>query len=102
MGILIGESITPSVLHLLLVSTPIIVVMTVATLASSLALAGVLQRRLQTDACTALLSCAPAGMTQMPIIADELGADLSQVTVFQLTRYLCSVAVLPILFRFML
>ena len=69
---------------------------------SVMALAGFLQKGLGTDACTALLACAPAGMTQMPIIADELGADLPRVTVFQLARFLCSVMVLPIVFRVLL
>ena len=37
------------------------------------------------DAPTALLACAPAGVTQMTVIADEIGGDVLVVTLFQLT-----------------
>jgi membrane AbrB-like protein len=102
MGIAMGESVTPQTGPLLLASLPVVVLMTLGTLGSSLVLARFVQRQLRVDACTAILACAPGGLSQMPLVAAEVGANMGSVTVFQLTRFLSSIVVLPVLFRLLL
>ncbi|MHB1415451.1 MAG: AbrB family transcriptional regulator [Chloroflexota bacterium] len=98
-GVQIGLNLTPEAMRLLLTSIPLVVLITATTLGSGLMLSNFVQRSLGSDKSTALLACAPGGLTQMPIIADELGADITPVTMFQLARFVCSIVVLPILFR---
>lgn len=102
MGTLIGTTLTTHALNVLLQFLPTFLAITISTLASSFALSNFVRRRAGSDTCTALLACAPAGLSQMAIIADEMGADMPQVTVFQLTRYLCSIIVLPIIFKLLI
>jgi membrane AbrB-like protein len=78
------------------------VLVTVATVVSGVALARVLRDWAGMDPATALLACAPAGVTQMAVVADEIGADVLVVTLFQLTRIMVCVFVLPVLFTFLL
>ncbi len=80
---------------------PAAVVVTAATLASGVALARVLRDWVGLEPATALLACAPAGVTQMAVVADEIGADVLVVTLFQLTRLMVCVFVLPVLFSFL-
>ncbi|MDO5022474.1 MAG: AbrB family transcriptional regulator [Eubacteriales bacterium] len=47
------------------------------------------------DPLTALLSCAPGGLSDIPIIADDMGADSSKVLVLQFVRYLLGLGVFP-------
>ncbi len=44
---------------------------------------------------TALLSCAPGGLSDIPIIADDMGADSSKVLVLQFIRYLLGLGIFP-------
>jgi hypothetical protein len=74
------------------------VIVSLGILVSGLALARFVQLRSSMDYATALLACAPAGVSQMVIIADELGTDPLTVTVFQLTRLMVCVFVMPVLF----
>ncbi|MHB1131791.1 MAG: AbrB family transcriptional regulator [Chloroflexota bacterium] len=100
-GVLVGSSLTPAALQLVWESLPVVASITTATLASGLVLSTFVESRVR-GAGTALLACAPGGLTQMPLIADELGADLAQVTIFQLTRFIASIVLLPVLFRLLL
>jgi membrane AbrB-like protein len=77
------------------------VMVTAATVASGVVLARVLRDWAGMDPATALLACAPAGVTQMAMVADEIGADALVVTVFQFTRLMVCVFVLPVLFSFL-
>ncbi len=74
------------------------IVLTAATVVGSVALARLVQLRTGMDYACALLACAPAGVTQMAIIADEIGADALMVTIFQLTRLMSCVFLMPLLF----
>ncbi len=51
------------------------------------------------DAATAFFACSPGGMTDMAIIADDLGANAVYVVVLQLSRVLFIYTVLPPVFR---
>ena len=99
LGIAIGTGFDAQTLAELQSSFWPIIAVTVTTVASSMALAGVLQRWIKTDRSTALLACAPAGVAQMGIVADELGAEVSIVNLFQLARLVSTVLLVPILVR---
>jgi uncharacterized membrane protein AbrB (regulator of aidB expression) len=52
---------------------------------------------LKTDRQSALLASAPGGFSQMGILADELGAEVFIVNMFQLARLIASVIILPLI-----
>jgi uncharacterized protein len=101
MGSYVGTGFSDQTLIQLREIAPAAVVVTVATVASGVALARVLRDWVGLAPATALLACAPAGVTQMAVVADEIGADVLVVTLFQLTRLMVCVLVLPVLFRFL-
>lgn len=99
LGILIGTTFNEQTLMILRSEFLLIALVTLATVISSLGLAGIVQRSLKIDLKTALLACAPGGLVQMGIIADEMGAEVFIVNLFQLARMVCAILALPILFR---
>ncbi len=102
LGILIGTTFDNHTLALLRDEFLLIMLVTAATVVSSLGLASVIERAVHTDRQTALLACAPGGLAQMGIIADELGAQVFIVNVFQLARLITAVLILPFLARLLL
>lgn len=101
-GIFIGLTFSAQTLVELRAAFLTIVVTTAATLASSLLLARFIQHWLRLDAQTALLACAPGGLVQMGIIADELGAQTFVVSLFQFTRIVCVIVLAPLVFRMLI
>ena len=53
------------------------------------------------DINTALFAAAPGGMSDMALIAEDLGANTAQVAMLQLTRSLFIISLFPILFKWM-
>ena len=51
----------------------------------------------QMDLFTALLGSAPGGVSDIPLVAAEMGADAAQVLVLQLVRFLMGIALFPLL-----
>ena len=51
------------------------------------------------DIMTAFMSCAPGGLSDIPMIAADLGADMSKVTLMQFVRFLMGIALFPSLIR---
>jgi len=51
---------------------------------------------------TCLLVSSPGGLTQMSLIADEVGADPLMVSVLHTVRLISVLAVLPLFFRFLM
>jgi uncharacterized protein len=49
---------------------------------------------------TALLASAPGGMSDMALIAKDLGGDAPKVAVMQLSRYVCIVAFFPLIIKY--
>ena len=101
-GIVIGTSFTPQTLAVLSGNAVAVLGAAAATVASGLALSGVVQRALKVDAQTALLACSPAGVSQMAVLSEELGAQTFVVTLFQLTRLTTVVVIMPFIFRLLL
>ena len=100
MGSYVGTSFSAQTLLQLRDIALAAVLVTAATVGSGMALAKVLERYFGMDAPTALLACAPAGVTQMAVIADEIGSDVLVVTLFQLTRLMSCVFILPMIYAF--
>jgi membrane AbrB-like protein len=102
LGVVIGTTFNEQTLTELRAQFVAVLLVTAATVSSALALAQVVKRWLKTDMQTALLACAPGGLMQMGIIADEMGAEVLVVNLFQLTRLVSAVLLLPILMRLLL
>lgn len=51
------------------------------------------------DLITAFMSCTPGGLSDMPMIAADLGADTSKVVVLQFVRFMMGIALFPSLIR---
>ncbi len=47
------------------------------------------------DLCTSMFSCVPGGMTDVAIIADDLGANAPVVSVFQICRMVATMSTIP-------
>ena len=102
LGILVGTTLNRETVAQLGSQFLPIMLTTAATVANGLILARFVQGWLHSDAQTALLACAPAGVTQMAVIAEELGAQVFVVSLFQLARLLAAILVLPMGFRLLL
>jgi membrane AbrB-like protein len=94
-GTIVGAGLSGEAVGLLLSQAPLFAVITAGTLVSSLVLARLLCRWLSMDATTALLACGPGGVAQLPLVADELGADPNKVMVFQLARVIFTILLIP-------
>jgi membrane AbrB-like protein len=99
LGLVVGVSFNEQTLVELQTDLVPILLVTLATVGSGVLLAGVVQRRLGTDLQTALLACAPGGVIQMTVIADELGSDAVMVNVVQLARLVTTIVLFPIFVR---
>ncbi len=56
-------------------------------------------RRYHIGVDTMLLACSPAGVTDMALIAQDMGGDVSKVAVFQIVRLCGTLAVFPVLVK---
>lgn len=99
-GALIGERMTFSDLigigDILLPALMILVGIVV----TNLALGFLISRNSNLEITTALFSSAPGGMSDMTLIADELGADTPKVAVLQLIRVISVIALFPIIIKY--
>ena len=98
-GTLVGTSFGPDTVAALATRSLPILTATAGAVTAGLALAFLVSRWLKVDMPTAFLACSPGGMSQMIIIADELGANTLVVCLFQLARRISVVVMLPVLFR---
>jgi len=79
-----------------------ILILAVAMILSGLALSWILHKITGWDYSTCLLASSPGGLTQMSIIADEVGANPLLVSALHTTRLISILTVLPLLFRFLI
>jgi membrane AbrB-like protein len=49
---------------------------------------------------TALLASAPGGVSDMALIAKDLGGDAPKVAILQLSRYVCIIAIFPLIIKY--
>jgi len=101
-GLAMAEQLTPETLERLSALILPIGLLGVLMVASGIFLSRILQRLTGWDTGTCLLVSSPAGLTQMSIIAEEVGADPLIVSVLHTTRLLSILTVLPFIFRLFL
>ncbi len=53
------------------------------------------------DMITSLMSCTPGGISDIPMIAADLGADTAKVTIMQFVRFMMGIALFPALIRWL-
>ena len=95
LGVVIGNSITPNViLQLRFVLLPTIVT-TIVMLLCCIAIALILQRVTGWSITTCLLCAAPAGLSQIAVYSEEIGADSFTTAVFHTVRLTTIVLVYP-------
>ena len=99
LGVFVGISFSSQTLIELQNSFAIILGALLAVFVSTLPLAFAIQRWMRVDAVTAILACTPGGLTVMPVLADELGAQTFVVSLFQFARIVLAILVMPIIFQ---
>ncbi|QNO13276.1 AbrB family transcriptional regulator [Alkalicella caledoniensis] len=99
-GILIGSRMTyADVIALQSVLVPAII-MLVGIIVVNLCIGFIISKVSKIEITTALLASAPGGLSDMALIARELGGDGPKVAILQLARYVCIVAFYPIVIRY--
>lgn len=95
LGMVMGERVTPQILTQLGELFIPAIIVTVLMFLGSAALAFVLYKTTQWDVVTCLLCAAPAGLSQITLYAEEIGADVFTASVFHTVRIISIVAVYP-------
>ncbi|MCM0650947.1 AbrB family transcriptional regulator [Clostridium swellfunianum] len=99
-GILIGERMTyADVLALKTVIVPALI-MLIGIIAVNFLIGFLISKFGGIEIVTALLASAPGGVSDMALIAKDLGGDAPKVAVMQLSRYVCIIAFFPIIIKY--
>ncbi|MCX7788428.1 MAG: AbrB family transcriptional regulator [Spirochaetes bacterium] len=101
-GLAMAQQLTPETLERLSTLVLPIALLGLLMVASGILLSRILQRITGWDTGTCLLVSSPAGLTQMSIIAEEVGANPLVVSVLHTARLLSILTVLPFLFKLIL
>jgi len=102
LGCAAGARLEPSTLEALLHLAVPILLAVAALLLLDVVLAAVLTRRYGVDPVTALLACAPGGVSEMTMMADDAGARIEIVVAVHVVRVATVVLVaLPLLMLFL-
>ena len=94
-GALIGTTVGQSQIRQMLELWNVVLLAVVSFLLLGLVAAAVISRCTDMDPVTALFACAPGGLTDMALIAADLGADSSKVAAMQMMRLVSVVALYP-------
>ena len=99
-GVLIGERMMYSdLIALKSVLLPAFILLT-GIIAVNLCIGFLISRVSGLELITSLLASAPGGVSDMAIIAKDLGGDAPKVAILQLARYVCIIAIFPIIIKF--
>lgn len=99
-GVLIGERMTyADVISLKSVALPAILLL-IGIIVINLCIGFFISRISRIELLTSLLASAPGGVSDMALIAKDLGGDAPKVAILQLARYVCVIAFFPILIKF--
>lgn len=101
-GLAIAQEVTPETFLLLSEMILPVSLLAVVMILSGLALSSIIYKVTGWNYSTCLLVSSPAGLTQMSIIADEVGADPLTVSVLHTVRLISVLAILPLFFRFLM
>lgn len=97
LGIELGQQINTNVLHIFKVHWLTVIIMLFISILFSLFSGFALWRFSQTDMLTSFIGTAPGGLSAMPGIAQEVGANTAVVSFTQITRVLLVTSTIPIL-----
>jgi len=101
-GLSIAQQVTKQTLQMLSTIWLPILILALAMILSGIVLSWILHKTTGWDCSTCLLASSPGGLSQMSIIADEVGANPLLVSALHTTRLISILTFLPILFRFLL
>jgi len=101
-GLAIAQEITPETLTLLSEMLFPVLILAVVMILSGLLLSLILYKITDWSYSTCLLVSSPGGLTQMSLVADEVGADALTVSVLHTVRLISVLAVLPLFFRYLM
>lgn len=101
-GSFIGAKITMDTVRLIISMWPNVLILLVTFIPACLLLGWLLYRTGKIDLTTALFCSAPAGASDMALIASEVGADGPNVAVLQIIRMLGVIALFPPIFKFII
>ncbi len=100
-GVVIASNVTLSTLRQFTLLAGPVILLTVIMVLCSIALAVLLHKMTGWNYPTCLLSTSLGGLSQMSIIAEEMGADPLKVSILQTVRLVSILMVLPFLFNFL-
>ena len=101
MGIIVGLGVTmEDVQNMGLLIKPIILVL-ICTTACNYICAFLMHKLCKLDVSTSLFGSIPAGVSDMALIATDLGGDAPKVGVLQLVRYIGLFSVMPLIIKFL-
>lgn len=99
-GVLIGERMMYSdLIALKSVLLPALILL-IGIIAVNLCIGFLINKISGLELVTSLLASAPGGVSDMAIIAKDLGGDAPKVAILQLARYVCVIAIFPIIIKF--
>lgn len=98
-GALIGQRMTyGDLLALKDIIFPVMVLI-IGIIIVNLCIGYFIHRAAKLDLTTSLLASAPGGMSDMALVARDLGGDAPKVAVLQLARYICIIAFFPVIIK---
>lgn len=95
LGYAMGRPFNAETGHAILTQLPIMLTATVITVAAGVLTACLMVRHTEINFTSCLLGCVPGGLSQMGITALVVGADISTMTAYQLTRLLFIMLAFP-------
>ncbi|MET1030269.1 AbrB family transcriptional regulator [Domibacillus tundrae] len=96
LGIELGQKINLSVLNVFQKDWAVILIMLLLSIAFSLLSGVILWKYSKTDMLTSFFSTAPGGLSAMPGIAEEVGANTAVVSILQTMRVFLVIFIIPI------
>ena len=100
-GAYVGTTITRHQLLALLHMLPGVLLMIVSFLAGTVILGALIYRMTDIDFATALFSCAPGGISDMALIAIDMGADVAVIVAMHTIRLISLIVVIPYIIEFL-
>ncbi|MDF2880364.1 MAG: rane protein [Clostridiaceae bacterium] len=98
-GVLIGERMTyADIIALKSVIIPVLILL-IGIIIINLCIGIFINKAAGLEIVTSLFASAPGGVSDMALIAEELGADAPKVAILQLARYVCIIGIFPILIK---
>lgn len=76
-----------------------VVILIIGIIIVNLCIGYFIHRAAKLDLITSLLASAPGGMSDMALVAKDLGGDAPKVAVLQLARYICIIAFFPVIIK---